>query len=74
MAIATLTFDLSNEDDQTEFNRTTKALAMALSIYQYDQWMRSQYKYEGKEEYYELREKFREFLDENNVNIDEILT
>ena len=73
MATATLHFDLSIPGDQIEFDRCNKALNMAVAIFQYDQWLREQYKYADKEEYYEIREKFREFLNDNDVNIDRLL-
>ena len=40
---------------------------MALS--EMDQWLRSEYKYNDKEEMYAVREKLNYFISENNVKI-----
>ena len=73
MATATLNFDLSNPDDQQDFHRATRALNMAVAIFEYDQYLREQYKYQEKEEYFEIRETFREFLTNNDIDIDRLL-
>lgn len=73
MPTATLTFNLSDPEDQMDFNRSTKALNMAIAIFQYDQWLRGEYKHGENEAAYAFREKFREFLDENDVNIGSLL-
>jgi hypothetical protein len=46
---------------------------MAMVLYEYDQHLRSEYKYGDKEEAYDYREKFIEFLNERNIDLDKIL-
>ena len=73
MAQAQLTFDLSDPEDQQDFHRATKALAMALSLVEYDNYLREQYKYKDKPEYFEIRQEFRQFLTDNDIDIDRLL-
>jgi len=70
---AILKFDLSIPDDQQDYYRVNKALNMAVLIWEYDAYLREQYKYKEKEEYFEIREKFREFLTDNDIDIDRLL-
>ena len=65
---ATLEFNLP--DDQDDFNHATNAVNYYYALCEFDQWLRSEYKYNGKEEMYEVREKLREIILSNNVNID----
>jgi N-acetyl-anhydromuramyl-L-alanine amidase AmpD len=73
MATATLNFDLSESQDRQEFLRATKALNMALAIWEYDQWLRGEYKHGENEAAYAFRNKFREFLTDNDLDIDLLL-
>jgi hypothetical protein len=41
-----------------------------MALVEMDEWLRSEYKYNGKEEMYEVREKLREIILENNVKIE----
>jgi hypothetical protein len=41
-----------------------------MALVEMDQWLRSEYKYNGKEEMYQVREKLREIILENNVKIE----
>ena len=65
---ATLEFNLP--DDQEEFNHATNGFNYYMALVEMDQWLRSEYKYNGKEEMYEVREKLREIIFENNVKIE----
>jgi hypothetical protein len=36
---------------------------------EFDQWLRSEYKYNGKEEMYAVREKLNQIINDNNVKL-----
>ena len=65
---ATLEFNLP--DDQEDFNHATNGFKYYLSLVEMDEWLRSEYKYNDKEEMYEVREKLRQIIFENNVEIE----
>ena len=70
---AILKFDLSIPEDQQDFDRVTKALNMAVAIWEYDQYLRGEYKHGENEHAYAFRKKFREFLTDNDLDIDRLL-
>jgi hypothetical protein len=39
------------------------------SLMEFDQWLRSEYKYNGKEEMYAVREKLNQIINDNNVKL-----
>ena len=65
---ATLEFNLP--EDQDDFNYANNGFKYYLSLVEMDEWLRSEYKYNDKEEMYEVREKLREIILENNVKIE----
>ena len=65
---ATLEFNLP--EDQDDFNYANNGFKYYLSLVEMDEWLRSEYKYNDKEEMYEVREKLREIILENNVKLD----
>ena len=65
---ATLEYNLP--DDQEDFNYATNGFNYYHALYEFDQWLRSEYKYNGKEDMYEVREKLREIILDNNVKLD----
>ena len=65
---ATLEFNLP--DDQEDFNHATNGFNYYMALVEMDQWLRAEYKYNDKEEMYEVREKLRQIIFENNVKID----
>jgi hypothetical protein len=65
---ATLEFNLP--EDQEEFKHVYNGFNYYMALVEMDQWLRSEYKYNGKEEMYEVREKLREIILENNVKIE----
>ena len=73
MAKAILKFDLSDSEDQQEFYRATKSLNMACAIWEFDQWLRSEYKHGENEHAYAFRNKFREVLSEEDIDIEKLL-
>ena len=65
---AKLIFNLP--EDQDDFNYATFGFNYYMALVEMDQWLRTEYKYNDKEELYEVREKLREIILENNVKLD----
>ena len=65
---ATLEYNLP--EDQDDFNHATNGFNYYMALVEMDQWLRAEYKYNDKEEMYEVREKLREIIFENNVKLD----
>lgn len=65
---ATLEFNLP--DDKEDFDYATNGFNYYMALVEMDQWLRSEYKYNGKEDMYEVREKLNEIISDNNVKID----
>jgi ABC-type cobalamin transport system permease subunit len=66
---ATLEFNLP-EDQRTIWILQTMALTITvLALCEFDQWLRSEYKYNGKEEMYAVREKLNQIINDNNVKL-----
>jgi hypothetical protein len=65
---ATLKYNLP--EDQEEFNHANNGFNYYMALVEMDQWLRSEYKYNGKEEMYEVRNKLREIISKNNVKIE----
>ena len=64
---ATLEFNLPEDKENFEFANNGFNYYMALC--EMDEWLRSEYKYNDKEEMYAVREKLNYFISENNVQI-----
>ena len=79
MAKAILEFNLADPDDATDYIRANKALDMAIALWDIDQYLRAETKYneELTQDAYDAlaiaREKFYQILNEHNINMDEIL-
>ena len=80
MSTATLTFDLSDADDRYEFNRATKALDMAMMLWdlkmngyrkftKYNERQEAAYQ-EGIEEVFEY---ICELLKEHQINVEDLI-
>ena len=65
---ATLEFNLP--EDQENFNHATNGFNYYMALVEMDEWLRAEYKYNGNEEMYEVREKLRQIILDNNVKID----
>ena len=65
---ATIKFDLENESDQRLYEIVNNATNLLLAIHDYEQKLRSMYKYEGKEYALEFRDMLREMLIDKNIN------
>lgn len=65
---ATIKFNLEEESDQHLFEVMTKAQDLLLAINEYDQKLRSMYKYEDIADAYNYRELLQNILIERHVN------
>jgi len=65
---ATLEFYLPEDNEQ--FNHATNGFNYYMALVEMDQWLRGEYKYNNNEEMYEVRNKLREIISENNVKIE----
>ena len=65
---ATLEFNLP--EDRDDFNYANNGFNYYMALVEMDEWLRAEYKYNDKEEMYEVRNKLREIILENNVKLD----
>ena len=65
---ATLEYNLP--EDRDDFNYANNGFNYYMALVEMDEWLRSEYKYNGKEEMYEVREKLNEIILSNNVKIE----
>lgn len=70
---AKLIFDLEEPQDIEDYKRCNLSLNMAMAINEYDRWLREQYKYGGDEEAHRFRDKFREVMSENDIDINTLV-
>jgi hypothetical protein len=80
MSKATLTFDLDDRDDRVEFNRATKALDMAMMLWELDMnGYRKFTKYNERQEaayqegIEEVFEYIRGLLREHNIDVEQLI-
>ena len=64
---AVLEFNLP--EDQEQFDFANNGFNYYMALIEMDQWLRSEYKYNGNEAMYKVREKLKEIWNENNVKI-----
>ena len=64
---AILEFNLP--EDQERFDFAINGFNYYMALCEMDEWLRSEYKYNDKEEMYAVREKLNYFISENNVQI-----
>lgn len=65
---AILQFEIPEEKD--EFTLATRGCDMWVTLFEFDQWLRSQIKYNDRIEYQEIRNKLYELLDTYNISFD----
>lgn len=65
---AILEFNLDEEVDANNYELMNAATKLHLVLWEYDQKLRSMYKYEGKEYALEFRDMLREMLIDKNIN------
>lgn len=68
---AKLIFTLPDED--MEFNRCSKALDLALAIWDIDQYLRDLDKYDKEYTITGIRDKFVSILNEHDINLDTLI-
>ena len=56
-------------EDKEEFDFANNAVNYYSALCEFDQWLRSEYKYNGNEAMVEVREKLNEIINENNIKI-----
>lgn len=64
---ATLEFNLP--EDQERFDFANNGFNYYCSLMEFDQWLRSEYKYNGKEAMDAVRQKLNEIINDNNVKL-----
>lgn len=64
---ATLEFNLP--EDKEDFDFATNGINYYSALVEFDQWLRSEYKYNDNEAMFKVRKKLNEFINENNVKI-----
>ena len=64
---AILEFNLPEE--QQRFDFANNGLNYYSALCEFDEWLRSEYKYNGKDEMYPIRMKLHEIINHNNVKI-----
>lgn len=64
---AILEFNLP--EDKEDFDFATNAVNYYSALVEFDQWLRSEYKYNGNEAMFSVREKLNEIINENNIKI-----
>ena len=64
---AILEFNLPEEKD--EYNFANNGVNYYSALVQFDNWLRSEYKYNGNEPMFEVREKLQQFINDNNIKI-----
>ena len=64
---AILEFNLP--EDKEDFDFATNGINYYSALVEFDNWLRSEYKYNGNEPMFEVRKKLNEFINENNVKI-----
>lgn len=65
---ATLEFNLPEE--QQEFEQASNGWRYHSVLWDFDQWLRGEYKYQGIEAAYVIRQKLHEFMDDNKISLD----
>lgn len=78
MAIATLKFNLDDEDDSIQFDRVMRATEITIALYDIEQLLRREVKYtnctpEVYERLSDIRDKFYEILNDHGIKLDDIL-
>ena len=64
---AILEFNLP--EDKEDFDFANNGINYYSALCEFDNWLRSEYKYKGNEAMFEVRKKLNEFINENNVKI-----
>ena len=58
--------------DKNEALQIMKATSYLIALWDLDQWLRSEIKYSGKEEYQPVRDELYNILQNNGISLDEL--
>ena len=58
--------------DKNEALQIMKATTYIIALWDLDQWLRSEIKYSGKEEYQPVRDELYNILQNNGISLDEL--
>ena len=58
--------------DRNEALQIMKATSYLIALWDLDQWLRSEIKYSGKEEYQPVRDELYNILQSNGISLDEL--
>ena len=58
--------------DEEEMARANAALDLCSVLWDFDQWLRSEYKYGGVEYAYDIRDKLHQVMDAHNIDLDKL--
>ena len=58
--------------DRNEALQIMKATTYLIALWDMDQWLRSEIKYSGKEEYQPVRDELFNILESNGISLDEL--
>ena len=61
-------------DDQSDYLQAVHATDMAMALWDMNEYLRSQERYEGKDDIYKIRQAFIDILNENDVNLDILIS
>ena len=75
----TLEFNLDDSDDMQAYMRAVKSTKLAITLWEMDQYLRSQTKYgELNDDAYkalqDARDKLREIMSDNSIDLDELMS
>ena len=56
-------------EDKENFDYANNGFNYYMALTEFDQWLRSEYKYNEKEEMFEVRQKLNEIINDNNITI-----
>ena len=62
--------EFSFPEDKQDFELANSASKMYCIIWEIDQYLRSEIKYNGKEQYEPVRDKLRELMNDNRIDFD----
>lgn len=68
MATVTIKFDMFEESEELE--SALKGGNWKMLVWEFDQYLRSEYKHNGNESFYSIREKLREMISDSNLSLD----
>lgn len=67
--MARYTVSTSNQNEALQIMKATKYL---IALWDLDQWLRSEIKYQAKEEYQPVRDELYNILQNNGISLDEL--